>query len=175
MDSSCPACDAIPAIVGFREVKHPEGAPEKLAKLGPPTIYEAMPPESATNFAEHFMAMSETEDSEGHTTYPIFFVNNTADQIDEIEMIGSHYWAWMESIATEEASRFLHGSACMPPYSFVRADTYQNWDFDWSNDHCFMFRSGEKVRRLFFDVPKFSVANRKIDLPFLNKRGWVIN
>lgn len=132
---------------------------------------------------EYFLAISEYVDENNYTWYPLYFINNTLEQIRVMLAIKPGCMTQIKKGATIDDidDEFIKNNVGIgkfrdvPPKSYIDVNCYHNWNFDWSNAlYLFLETRGEEKHLSFYMGKYFIAFNKKVnDIPVLHKRGWV--
>jgi hypothetical protein len=135
--------------------------------------------------ADYFLALGESVGENDYTTYPVYFINNTSEQIRTMLAIRPGVMCDIKKGATiddvdedliKKKNVGIEKYRNLPPKSFIEVNRYHNWDFDWENAmHIFLETHGEE-KHLNFYIKKYIIGwVKKIDdIPVLHKSGWII-
>lgn len=125
------------------------------------------------------MAVTEITVDE-HTTYPLFFVNNSGRYIDELVIIRPGVYDEVgdaktirdipEKVFTQHRAAKLED---LPPGTYVREDKFHDWDFDWSNTRKVFIRVKWEDIYLVFYMRKYFICGEKTFINLLATEGWV--
>jgi hypothetical protein len=193
MDSSCPVCDFFEApmlaIVGYPKSEQSGANSDKIIEFplsyrlcGEPKWYQRRDWENGLtyeNLPKYFFAVCE-EKIDGYTTYPLFFINNANHKIDEIIIVRPGIYSKIgDARKIDEIDNILikrHHVVKyenVPPQSFLREATLQDWDFDFTNSRkVFMKVNGQDLYLRCY-MEKYFICSKKSYIDFLGKEGWV--
>ena len=132
--------------------------------------------------AEYFIAICEKalEDKNNYYIYQSYFINNTLNTIDLLIESGSgNIMKIIESINDLDTGfiddhKGIYKYENIQPKNFVKLFMrFFDWDFDWPNElHFFIKVSGDKHHAHFY-MGKYFIADKKVNIPILNRMGWV--
>ena len=130
----------------------------------------------------YFMAICE-EDQNGNTVYPLYFINNSLEEIEVLMFIKPRAMEKLKSIKKiEDIKDDFIDSVCVrkcvgiPSKSYIRDTIFFDWDFDWSNERWIWIRAPGGEEHLHFYMERYFIAfNKEVDfIPVLNRKGWIV-